>query len=54
MTKVQTGKDVAIIFEQENILQKNGDRKFFKKSLGVVGRNYLTVKLEKYIARGKS
>ena len=28
--------------------------KFFKKSLGVVGRNYLTVKLEKYIARGKS
>ena len=52
LTEMKTGKDVAIIFKQENVLQKNGDREAFKKSLQVIGRNDLAVKLEKYIATG--
>ena len=49
---MQTGKDVATIFKQENTLQKNGDREALKKSLQVIGRSDLAVKLQKYIATG--
>lgn len=52
LTEIQTGKDVAIIFKQENVLQKNGDREALKRSLQVIGRIDLTIRLEKYIATG--
>ena len=54
LAKVQTGKVLAKYFGKESLLQKNRDRKFYKKALGVVGRNDLAVKLQKYIHRGKS
>lgn len=53
LTEIQTGKDVAIIFKQENVLQKNGDREALKRSLQVIGRIDLAIRLEKYIATGR-
>lgn len=50
LTEIQTGKDVAIIFKQENVLQKNGDREALKRFLQVIGRIDLAIRLEKYIA----
>ena len=52
--ELQTGKDIAILFEKENVLQKNRDRKVFEEALQAVRRNDLAVKLEKYIVRGMS
>ena len=52
LTEIQTGKDVAIIFKQENVLQKNGDREALKRFLQVIGRIDLAIRLEKYIATG--
>ena len=52
LTEIQTGKDVAIIFKQENVLQKNGDREALKRSLQVIGRIDLAIRLEKHIATG--
>ena len=54
LSKLQTGKDIAIIFEKESVLQKNRDRKVFKEALQAVRRNDLAVKLEKYIVKGTS
>ena len=47
-----SGKDIEKIFLKENFLQKNRnrDRQVFKKSLRIIGRNDLAVKL----VRGKS
>lgn len=52
--ELQTGKDIARIFEKENVLQKNRDRKVFQEALQAVRRNDLAVKLEKYIVKGTS
>lgn len=52
LTEIQTGRDVAIIFKQENVLQKNGDREALKRSLQVIGRIDLAIRLEKHIATG--
>ena len=52
--KFQTGRDVATVLEKESFLRKNRGRKLFKKVLGAVGRHDLSVKLENYIAKGKS
>lgn len=53
LAKSKTEKDLVIIFIEE-ILQKNRDRRVFKKVLKSVGKNYLAVKLERPIFTGKS
>ena len=53
LAKLQTGKDVAIIFKKEN-LQKNRERKVSKKALKIVGRNDLAVNFERSLLTGKS
>lgn len=53
LTDLEIGEDVAIIFEEENLLQDKRDRQTFKKALKIAGRNDLATKLEIYIAAGK-
>ena len=50
LAELATGKDIGKNFVKENFLQKNRDRQIFKKTLRVIGRNDLAVKL----VRGKS
>lgn len=50
LEELTTGKDIEKIFLKENFLQKNRDRQIFQKTLQVIGRNDLAVKL----VRGKS
>lgn len=50
LEELTTGKDIEKISLKENFLQKNRDRQIFKKTLRVIGRNDLAVKL----VRGKS
>ena len=45
LAELTTGKDIEKIFLKENFLQKNRDRQIFKKTLRVIGRNDLAVKL---------
>ena len=52
MAELEIGEDVAIIFEEENLLQDNRDRETFKKALKIIGRNDLATKLEIYMAAG--
>ena len=53
MVELQTVKDIAIIFQKQNVFQKNQERWVFKKALQAIGGNNLVVKLDKYVARGK-
>ena len=53
LAKLRTGKDVAIIFKEEN-LQKNRQIQVFKRALKIVGRNDLVVNSERSILTGKS
>ena len=53
LAELQTGEDVAIIFEEGNFLQENLDKQLFKEVLQTIGRNDLANKLEIYIAAGK-
>ena len=50
LEELTTGKDIEKIFLKENFYQKNRDRQIFQKTLQVIGRNDLAVKL----VRGKS
>lgn len=50
LEELTTGKDIENIFLKENFLQKNRDRQIFQKTLQVIRRNDLAVKL----VRGKS
>ena len=50
LEELTTGKDIEKIFLKENFLQKNRDRQIFQKTLQVIRRNDLAVKL----VRGKS
>ena len=50
LEELTTGKDIEKIFLKENFSQKNRDRQIFQKTLRVIGRNDLAVKL----VRGKS
>ena len=50
MAQIRTGKDIENLFQKENVLQKDRDRQAFKRTLRVIGRNDLAVKL----VRGKS
>ena len=52
LAELEIGEDVAIIFEEENLLQDNRDRETFKKALKIIGRNDLATKLEIYMAAG--
>ena len=54
MTEYRNEKDVAIILQKKNVLQRNRDRQVFKKALQVVRRNDLAKKLEIYTSRSKS
>ena len=45
LEELTTGKDIEKIFLKENFLQKNRDRQIFQKTLRVIGRNDLAVKL---------
>lgn len=53
LADLEIGEDVAIIFEEENLLQDKRDRQTFKKVLKIAGRNDLATKLEICIAAGK-
>ena len=50
MAELTSEKDIEKVFLKEKFSQKNLDRQVFKKSLRVIGRNDLAVKL----VRGKS
>ena len=50
LAELISGKDIEKIFLKENFSQKNRDRQIFKKSLQVIGRNDLALK----IVRGQS
>ena len=50
LEELTTVKDIEKIVLKENFLQKNRDRQIFQKTLQVIGRNDLAVKL----VRGKS
>ena len=54
VTEYRNEKDVAIILQKKNVLQRNRDRQVFKKALQVVRRNDLAKKLEIYTSRSKS
>ena len=51
---MQTGDDVAIIFKDGKVLQKNRDKLAFREALQVVGRTDLFVKWKIYNAAGQS
>ena len=50
LEELTTEKDIEKLFQKENVLQKDRDRQIFKKTLQVIGRKDLAVKL----VRGKS
>ena len=50
LEELTTEKDIEKVFQKENVLQKDRDRQIFKKTLRVIGRKDLAVKL----VRGKS
>lgn len=54
LDELKTGTDVAKIFEEEKLLQKNHNKQKFKEALQDVGRTDLAVKLEKILDTGKS
>lgn len=54
MTEFRIEKNVAIVLEKKNILQKNRDRQIFKEALQTIGRKDLAGKLEKFLVTGNS
>ena len=50
LEELTTEKDIEKLFQKENVLQKDRDRQISKKTLQVIGRKDLAVKL----VRGKS
>ena len=54
LSKLGNGFDVARLFQEEKLLQKNCNIHKFKEILQVVGRTDLAVKLEELMDTGKS
>ena len=54
LARLENGFDVARLFQEEKLLQKNRNRNKFKVVLQDVGRTDLAVRLEELMDTGKS
>lgn len=52
LAELETGEDLEIVLEQENILDDDRDKKTFKEILQSIGRRDLATKMEIYLAVG--
>lgn len=52
LAELETGEDLEIVLEQENILEDDRDKKTFKEILQSIGRRDLATKMEIYLAVG--
>ena len=52
LAELETGEDLEIVLEQENILEDDRDKKTFKDILQSIGRRDLVTKMEIYLAVG--
>lgn len=52
LAELETGEDLEIVLEQENILEDDRDKKTFKDILQSIGRRDLATKMEIYLAVG--
>ena len=48
LVDMQTGKDIATIFEKGEFLRQKEDRNMFKKALEIIRRNHLSFKIRIY------
>ena len=53
LSELETGEDVAIMFEKCNMLEWDNDRRTLKEALQIIGRRDLSTQLEIYLAAGK-
>lgn len=53
LVEFETGEDIAIAFQEENLLENDLERWILKKALQFIGRDDLATKLEIYLAAGK-
>ena len=53
LSELETGEDVAIMFEKCNLLDGNDDRSTFKEALEIIGRRDISTQFEIYLAAGK-
>ena len=53
LEELETGEDLEIVLEQENLLEHDGDKKTFKKVLQSIGRKDMATKMEIYLAVGQ-
>ena len=53
LVELETGEDIVIAFQQENLLEENVERQILKKALQIIGRDDLATKLQIYLAAGK-
>lgn len=52
LAELETGEDLEIVLEQENLLEDDRDKKTFKEILQSIGRRDLATKMEIYLAVG--
>ena len=50
LEELETGEDLEIVLEQENLLEHDEDKKTFKEVLQSIGRKDLATKMEVYLA----
>ena len=53
LEELETGEDLEIVLEQENLLEHDGDKKTFQEVLQSIGRKDLATKMEIYLAVGQ-
>ena len=53
LEELETGEDLEIVLEQENLLEHDEDKKTFKEVLQSIGRKDLATKMEVYLAVGQ-
>ena len=53
LEELETGEDLEIVLEQDNLLEHDGDKKTFKKVLQSIGRKDMATQMEIYLAVGQ-
>ena len=53
LSELETGEDVAIMFEKCNMLERDNDRRTLKEALQIIGRKDISKQLQIYLAAGK-
>ena len=53
LSELETGEDVAIMFEKCNMLERDNDWRTLKEALQIIGRKDISKQLQIYLAAGK-